>query len=90
MRTEMANLPGKRPHKHRRRSKSGAGFFFFYCYVHMSTSVVVLVVGAALRRLVLFSGGVRTDQTFTIWLQLGETIARHTCLCRHTVDYAVY
>lgn len=46
---------------------------FFYCYVHMSTSVVILVVRACLERL-MFSGDIQNDQTFAIWLQLGEQL----------------
>lgn len=93
MRTEMANLPGKCLRERRRQFKLSAGtpaqdFFFFF--IVTSTSVVILVVQATVEHQ-MFLGDARGDQTFFNLAALKtRTIAKHTCLCRHTVDYAAH
>lgn len=91
MRTEMANLPGKCLREHRRQFKLSVGTLaqdFFFTVT--STSVFILVVQATVKHQ-MFSGDTPGHQTFSILAALKtRTIAEHTCLCRHTVDYAAH
>lgn len=67
---------------------AGTGFLLFF--IVTSTSVVILVVQATVEHQ-MFLGDARGDQTFFNLAALKtRTIAKHTCLCRHTVDYAAH